>query len=50
MMRTVTPARRLTGELRVPGESEAAAEALVLAKPSVCFERIQQLQDGAIHR
>lgn len=31
MKRTVTPARRLVGEIRVPGELEPAAEALILA-------------------
>ena len=31
MKRTVRSARKLAGEMRVPGEREAAAEALVLA-------------------
>ena len=41
MKQTITPARRLSGELRVPGEAAAASEALVLAALSEGESRIE---------
>ncbi len=41
MKRTITPARRLVGEIRVPGELEPAAEALILAVLAEGVSRIE---------
>jgi len=46
MKRTVTPARRLVGELRVPGELEPAAEALLLAALAEGPSRIEYAPPG----
>lgn len=41
MKQTISPARKLSGELRVPGETAAAAEALVMAALSEGGSRIE---------
>lgn len=46
MKRTVTPARRLVGELRVPGELEPAAEALILTALAPGPSRIEYAPPG----
>jgi len=47
MRQTITPARKLSGELRVPGEASAAAEALVLASLSEGESRIEPVPPEA---
>lgn len=48
MKRTVTPARRLVGEVRVPGELEPAAEALILAALAHGPSRIGYAPPGVV--